>query len=152
MGGRVQFGHHVRQCGDLFDGRAVRGCGGARRGFQVQRPVQLLDLGRPDDIVARPGTHRATRQGFALRLAAQHDRNVLTGHAADASDGALEPDYAGIRIKVQAPGQPMADFQIVGPNEHEHRGLVLLMGIESPGLTASLAMADMVAHALQESP
>ena len=59
-------------------------------------------------------------------------------------DGALEPDYAGVRAKVQAPGEPMRDFVVHGPAEHGMPGLVNLFGIESPGLTASLALADEV--------
>lgn len=66
-------------------------------------------------------------------------------------DGALEPDYAGIRVKVQAPGTPMADFVLHGPHTHGLPGLVLLMGIESPGLTSALALADTVAAALDET-
>ena len=67
-------------------------------------------------------------------------------------DGALEPDYAGIRVKVQAPGTPMTDFRIVGPGTHHLPGLVLLFGIESPGLTSALALGDAVARTLHESP
>ncbi len=52
-------------------------------------------------------------------------------------DGALMPGYAGIRPKVQAPG----DFVIQGPGAHGVKGLVNLYGIESPGLTACLAIA-----------
>ena len=57
------------------------------------------------------------------------------------ADGALVPDYAGIRPKIQAPGEPARDFLIQGPLEHGVPGLVNLFGIESPGLTSSLAIA-----------
>ncbi len=67
-------------------------------------------------------------------------------------DGALTPDYAGIRVKLQAPGAPMADFAILGPATHALPGLVLLYGIESPGLTCALALADEVVRTLAESP
>jgi L-2-hydroxyglutarate oxidase LhgO len=60
-------------------------------------------------------------------------------------DGALQPGYAGIRPKLQAPGTPAKDFMIQGPDEHGVPGLVNLYGIESPGLTSSLAIADFVA-------
>ena len=60
-------------------------------------------------------------------------------------DGALAPGYAGIRPKISGPGEPAADFVIQGPAEHGVPGLVNLFGIESPGLTASLALADDVA-------
>ncbi|WP_087723260.1 NAD(P)/FAD-dependent oxidoreductase [Pandoraea sp. PE-S2T-3] len=63
------------------------------------------------------------------------------------ADGALQPGYAGIRPKISGPGQPAADFRIDGPAVHGVSGLVNLFGIESPGLTASLAIADAV-HAL----
>jgi L-2-hydroxyglutarate oxidase LhgO len=64
-------------------------------------------------------------------------------------DGALAPGYAGIRPKISAPGAPAADFFIQGPAEHGLPGLVNLFGIESPGLTASLALADDVVELLQ---
>lgn len=56
-------------------------------------------------------------------------------------DGALTPDYSGLRPKLSGPGQPAADFRIDGPEAHGHAGLVHLFGIESPGLTSSLAIA-----------
>jgi len=65
-------------------------------------------------------------------------------------DGALQPAYAGIRPKISGPGQPTADFMIHGPAEHGVAGLVNLFGIESPGLTASLAIADHVARQLAD--
>ena len=60
-------------------------------------------------------------------------------------DGALQPAYAGIRPKIQAPGAAAADFRIDGPEVHGLPGQVHLYGIESPGLTSSLAIADEVA-------
>ena len=60
-------------------------------------------------------------------------------------DGALQPAYAGIRPKISAPDAPAADFRIDGPQVHGVSGVVNLFGIESPGLTASLAIADHVA-------
>lgn len=60
-------------------------------------------------------------------------------------DGALTPDYAGVRPKIHGPDEPMPDFRIEGPTAHGVAGFVTLFGIESPGLTAALAIADMVA-------
>lgn len=60
-------------------------------------------------------------------------------------DGALMPGYAGIRPKLQTPTGPAVDFLIQGPQQHGVPGLVNLYGIESPGLTSSLAIADEVA-------
>ena len=59
-------------------------------------------------------------------------------------DDALQPAYAGIRPKVAGPGEPPADFIVQGAAQHGVRGLVNLFGIESPGLTASLALAQRV--------
>jgi L-2-hydroxyglutarate oxidase LhgO len=56
----------------------------------------------------------------------------------------LQPGYAGTRAKIAGPGEPAADFCIQGPERHGIEGLVNLYGIESPGLTASLAIADEV--------
>jgi L-2-hydroxyglutarate oxidase LhgO len=63
-------------------------------------------------------------------------------------DASLAPGYAGIRPKTAGPGEPAPDFEIQGPRRHGVPGLVHLFGIESPGLTASLALADMVAREL----
>ncbi len=59
-------------------------------------------------------------------------------------DGALSPGYSGIRPKIVPPGAPAQDFVVQGPATHGVPGLVNLFGIESPGLTASLALADHV--------
>ncbi len=65
-------------------------------------------------------------------------------------DGALQPAYAGIRPKLGTPQSPMADFVIQGPAAHGVSGLVNLFGIESPGLTAALAIAEHVAVTIAE--
>jgi L-2-hydroxyglutarate oxidase LhgO len=61
------------------------------------------------------------------------------------ADGALVPDYTGIRPKLHGPGEPQPDFRIESAAEHGIAGLVNLLGIESPGLTSSLAIGDYVA-------
>lgn len=63
-------------------------------------------------------------------------------------DGSLSPDYAGIRPKLHAEGQPQPDFRIDGPERHGLDGLVSLFGIESPGLTSSMAVGERVAGLL----
>ena len=65
-------------------------------------------------------------------------------------EGALHPGYAGIRPKLSGPGTAAADFLIQGPEAHGVRGLINLYGIESPGLTAALAIAARVAEAVSE--
>jgi len=66
----------------------------------------------------------------------------------DLRDGALQPGYAGIRPKISGPDAPAADFVVQGQKTHGIPGLVNLYGIESPGLTASLPLADEVAAQL----
>jgi L-2-hydroxyglutarate oxidase LhgO len=61
-------------------------------------------------------------------------------------DDALVPGYAGVRPKIQGPGEPARDFLLMGPKQHGVSGLVNLFGIESPGLTSSMAIADCVAE------
>jgi L-2-hydroxyglutarate oxidase LhgO len=63
-------------------------------------------------------------------------------------DECLVPDYCGIRPKLTGPGEPAADFVIQGPAEHGLANHIALFGIESPGLTASLSLADQVADML----
>jgi L-2-hydroxyglutarate oxidase LhgO len=63
-------------------------------------------------------------------------------------EGALEPAYTGVRPKIYREGESVADFAIHGPSEHGVERLVALYGIESPGLTASLAIGDHVARLL----
>ncbi|HEY5776252.1 MAG TPA: FAD-dependent oxidoreductase, partial [Xanthomonadales bacterium] len=60
----------------------------------------------------------------------------------------LQPGYVGVRPRISGPGEPLADFYIHGPQSHGISGLVQLFGIESPGLTACLAIADEVATCL----
>lgn len=63
-------------------------------------------------------------------------------------DGALSPDYAGIRPKIHGPGEPQPDFRLDAEAVHGLPGLVALFGIESPGLTSSLAIGEEVAKRL----
>jgi L-2-hydroxyglutarate oxidase LhgO len=69
-------------------------------------------------------------------------RNYWPGLA----DGQLVPGYSGIRAKLAGPGQEASDFRIDGPAQHGVPGLINLFGIESPGLTSSLAIAEIVSR------
>jgi L-2-hydroxyglutarate oxidase LhgO len=60
----------------------------------------------------------------------------------------LTPDYAGIRPKLHGPDEPQPDFRIDGADVHGLEGLVALFGIESPGLTSSLAIGETVVERL----
>lgn len=95
--------------------------------------VEWINPASPDSIDYRVATHRAA--GFEAAI-----RSYWPGLPA----GALQPAYSGVRPKLQSPGEAAHDFVLQGPAEHGVRGLVNLYGIESPGLTASLALADEV--------
>jgi L-2-hydroxyglutarate oxidase LhgO len=58
--------------------------------------------------------------------------------------GSLTPDYAGIRPKIHGPGETQPDFRIDGPERHSLPRLITMFGIESPGLTSSLAIGKFV--------
>lgn len=66
--------------------------------------------------------------------------------------GALQPAYSGVRPKLSGPGAAAADFVVSGPAQHGVPGVVHLFGIESPGLTSALALADDVCTAVTGSP
>jgi L-2-hydroxyglutarate oxidase LhgO len=68
----------------------------------------------------------------------------IRGYWPGLPDNALMPAYSGIRPKLSGPGVPQQDFMIEGPRQHGLPGLVHLFGIESPGLTSSLSIADEV--------
>jgi L-2-hydroxyglutarate oxidase LhgO len=64
-------------------------------------------------------------------------------------DGALHPTYTGIRPKIHGAHEPAPDFRVDGPAQHGVPGWVNLLGIESPGLTSSMALADHVVNLLK---
>jgi L-2-hydroxyglutarate oxidase LhgO len=61
------------------------------------------------------------------------------------AEGTLQPAYAGVRPRIRGAGEPAADFRIDDPTVHGMAGVINLFGIESPGLTTSLALASEVA-------
>jgi L-2-hydroxyglutarate oxidase LhgO len=66
-------------------------------------------------------------------------------------DGVLQPAYCGVRPKLSGPGEAVEDFRIDSPSRHGVPGIINLFGIESPGLTASLALAERVAQVVRDS-
>jgi len=96
--------------------------------------VQWVD--RPDDLVVSMEHEEAFYQEVRKYWPALPDNS-------------LQPGYAGMRPKISAPDEVAADFCIQGPAHHGVKGLVNLFGIESPGLTSSLAIGDEVRKALQ---
>ncbi|MCB1492134.1 MAG: NAD(P)/FAD-dependent oxidoreductase [Rhodobiaceae bacterium] len=99
--------------------------------------VEWLDETDPDRIDYTVDPARA--EGFY---------DAIRRYWPDLPDDALRPDYSGVRPKLSGRGEPAADFVVHGPEAHGLPGLVALYGIESPGLTASLALAEHVAGLL----
>lgn len=95
----------------------------------------------PDDWIAHPeyGVDGARTASFYAKI-----RSYWPGLA----DGTLSPTYCGVRPKIHGPEVAAADFVIQGPAVHGIPGLVHLFGIESPGLTSSLAIAEAAVAAL----
>ena len=86
-----------------------------------------------------------------LLVSAEHEQafyNEVRKYWPALKEGALQAGYAGIRPKISGPTEAAADFCIQGPDVHGVKGLVNLFGIESPGLTSSLAIGDAVVRAL----
>ncbi len=103
--------------------------------------VQWLDTASADGIDYAVDAARAS----AFRAAITRYWPGLS----DLPSDALMPAYSGVRPKLSGPGQAAADFCIQSPGEHGCAGLVHMFGIESPGLTACLALGDQVAALVQ---
>ncbi|MBL0422011.1 NAD(P)/FAD-dependent oxidoreductase [Ramlibacter sp. AW1] len=99
--------------------------------------LQWLDIDSPEAIDYGVDPRRA--DGFYAEV---------RRYWPDLPDGALAPSYSGVRPKIHGPDQPAPDFRIDGAGRHGVRGLVNLFGIESPGLTSSLAIAQDVVELL----
>lgn len=99
--------------------------------------LEWLDAGEPQDIDYAVDTRRAAAFEDAIRR-----------YWPALPAGALVPAYSGVRPKIHGPAEPAPDFRIDGPAVHGVAGLVNLLGIESPGLTSSMALAEVVAAML----
>ncbi|MDO9075241.1 MAG: NAD(P)/FAD-dependent oxidoreductase [Rubrivivax sp.] len=95
--------------------------------------LEWLGAERPEDIDYTVDAARAAPFEAAIRR-----------YWPGLPEGALQPGYSGVRPKIHGPGEPAPDFRIDGPAQHGVAGLVNLFGIESPGLTASLAIGEEV--------
>ena len=95
--------------------------------------LEWLDVSDPADIDYAVDPARAA--GFEAAI-----RRFWPG----LPDGALQPAYSGVRPKIHGSGETAPDFRIDGPQHHGLAGLVNLFGIESPGLTSALAIAERV--------
>ena len=106
-----------------------------------------------DDCAVFPHTHdeKGGSRGFAKYYTVDAARcqsfySDIRKYYPGLPDDSLVPDYAGIRPKLTGPGQVPGDFLLQGREEHGVLGLVNMFGMESPGLTSSLAIAEQVAN------
>ena len=153
-----QLGYRIHYCkGDYF-------------AYAKSSPVSILVYPLPDACCVGLGIHATLDLGSRLRFGPD-DEYVREIHyrvdpekaekfyqsaqkiIPDLEREAIVPDMSGIRPKIQGPGDPFRDFIIKNEVEHDLNGFINLIGIESPGLTASVAIAkmvsDMVAGILQ---
>ncbi len=134
---------------------------GARQGqlFRLRRQAGIFaaDLSDADRRRAWRSRHARSRRAHAVRAGRRMDREenyTVDPRRADSfyarirtywpglPENSLVPDYCGIRPKLTGPGEGQADFMIAGPADHGMPRLVNLFGIESPGLTSSLSIAE----------
>ncbi len=99
--------------------------------------VEWISPATPDDIDYRVDASRSDAFVRAIR-----------SYWPQLPHGALQPAYSGVRPKLTGPGEPAGDFVLQGQHDHGVQGLVNLFGIESPGITACLALGDSVAEAV----
>jgi L-2-hydroxyglutarate oxidase LhgO len=166
----IAAGLSAQACAAAIDGFPVRRIPALHYGkgnyFALQGvPAPFSRLIYPPPIPGALGTHYrrdlggVARFGPDLQFVDREDYVVDPARAADfyakvrrfwpaLPDGALVPDYAGIRPKLHGPGEPQGDFVIDDESAHGLAGLICLFGIESPGLTSSLAIGEEVAGRL----
>ena len=145
--------------------RQVHYCKGSYFGVSARAPFSHLIYPVPErdglgvhltlDLAGRgrfgPDTEWIERLDYALDpTRADSFYAAIRRYWPELRDGALRPDYVGIRPKLQPAGGPATDILIEGPEAHGLAGLVNLFGIESPGLTASLAIAEEVVMRAEE--
>jgi L-2-hydroxyglutarate oxidase LhgO len=136
LAGRAPFTHLVYPApGDAHLGTHLTLDLGGQAKFGPD--IEWLDVRAPEEIDYQVDPRRA--DGFYAEV-----RRYWPG----LPDGALAPSYSGVRPKIHGPHEKAPDFRIDGPALHGVPGLVNLFGIESPGLTSALAIAEVVATAL----
>ncbi len=99
--------------------------------------LEWLDVSRPEEIDYTVDPQRADSFYAEVRR-----------YWPQLPDRALHPSYSGVRPKIYGPGQAAPDFRVDGPSHHGVGGLINLFGIESPGLTSALAIAEHVGELL----
>ncbi len=144
-------------------GYRIRYCKGSYFCYQKPSPVKMLVYPVPHEELVGLGVHATLDMGMRLRFGPDVEYADLVDYHVDEKKqeiffagasriipglerDALMPDMAGIRPKLQGPGEKVRDFVICEESERGLPGFINLIGIESPGLTASLAIAKKVAE------
>jgi L-2-hydroxyglutarate oxidase LhgO len=159
----ISAGLSAQSCADLIEGfpkaRIPRQYLAKGNYFSLSMKAPFQRLIYPPPVPGALGTHYRRDLGGVARFGPDIEWITEENYSVDPSradsfysairtfwpglpDGALTPDYAGIRPKIHGPGEPQPDFMLEGPAEHGIAGLICLFGIESPGLTSSLALAE----------
>ena len=122
---------------------------------QLGRVLQFTDLGAITISMLLEGSWEGSFGSLSRRTVSHYIEVFYTEvrkYWPNLPDGSLLPDYAGIRPKIRPATQAGADFVIQGASAHGIEGLVNLFGIESPGLTSALAIADKVLGLVEHRP
>lgn len=121
-------------------------------GLGVHLTLDLAGAARfgPDAEWLPPGTQPEQLDYAVDARAAPAFEAAVRAYWPGLPSGALQPAYSGVRPKVVGPGEPAGDFVVHGPTRTGAPGVVALYGIESPGLTASLALGELVADVLEQ--
>ncbi|WP_079203508.1 NAD(P)/FAD-dependent oxidoreductase [Pseudomonas sp. CC6-YY-74] len=144
---------------------ALHLCRGSYFGYSGRAPFQHLIYPLPEANTSGLGIHATLDLGGQVRFGPDTEHlehidyrvdeqlrepfaNAIRRYFPGLDSTRLVPGYSGIRPKLVGPGEPAADFLIQTASDHGLPGLINLFGIESPGLTASLAIAERVARAL----
>ncbi len=134
--------------------------------FAVRGPLRLSHLVYPLPVAGGLGIHVTLDIAGSIRLGPDVEWSDVVDYRVDPTRAAvfataarrylprlrtewLQPAYAGFRAKISGPGEPARDFEVQGPAIHGVPGLVQMFGIESPGLTASVALAQHVLELLE---
>ncbi|WP_324732104.1 NAD(P)/FAD-dependent oxidoreductase [Pseudomonas paeninsulae] len=144
---------------------ALHLCRGRYFGYSARAPFQHLIYPLPETNTSGLGIHATLDLGGQVRFGPDTEylehidyqvdeqlrepfANAIRRYYPGLDSTRLVPGYSGIRPKLAGPGEPAADFLIQTASDHGLPGLINLFGIESPGLTASLAIAERVAREL----
>ena len=143
----VKLLHDLDDQSSVFYVEALYGAA-LKQGAQIRINDEQMLIGKVDLTDVKTPCAVTVSRGLNGSSSVKHDKDTaivfLNMVPLGLPDGALVPAYSGMRPKITGPGEPAADFMIQGPAQRGALGLWNLFGIESPGLTASLALAALL--------